>query len=395
MKKWTNKKKIIVGVVTLVCVGVVAGGATAVSEKNKTAAKIEQKQKEYMEVLDNVNTELKAALDKEDEHYLVQGFTQEDMDSFVEQKNTANAIDGNEAVKSAITTVNDTFEKVQTAFNRQEAVNSLYKRDEQTQAMDGKELKNDLAITDDLKKEFVMNIKDAHFVNDAKNEYDKTINSFITNAAEQVEQIEIAEVAVSKIYNSTEEKVSSVDQTHYDSAKSEVDKIKNDKAKNDLLEKISKVKEEIDKQAAAKKEQEKLEEQATKTQAEVEAMPENQKAEVATAVVSGSGQAAAPVQNGGTANASTGQVAQPAAGGNSNSNWNQGSGGGQTATPPASGSGNTNAGGGSTGGGVPTAPAGTVGPFYSYDECYAHADSQGWLGFAVTIIDGAMFISPR
>ncbi|WP_271495945.1 hypothetical protein, partial [Enterococcus sp. 5H] len=224
--------------------------------KNKEIARIEQKQDAQKALLDLLHSDLKAALDKTDEHYLVQGFSQEQMDSLSERKNKAVSIDDNDKVKAAIATVKESFEKVQTAYNRQEAVNSLYQKDDQSQAMDGIELKKDLAITDDLKKEIVTNVKDAYFVKDAKSDYDKTINTFITAAEDQVNQIETAKVAVSEIYNSTEEKVSSVDQELYDKAKTETEKIKNDKARNELLDKVSQVKEEMDKQAEAKKEQE-------------------------------------------------------------------------------------------------------------------------------------------
>lgn len=334
MKEWTNKKKLIVGVVTLVCVGIVAGGATAVSVKNKEAAKIEEKQKEQKNVLDSLNKDLKAALDKDDEHYLVQGFTQEKMESLTERKDKAISIEGNEKVQSAITTVKDSFEKVQAANNRQEAVNSLYKKDDQTKAMDGTELKKDLAITDDLKKEIVMNVKDAYFVKDAKDDYDKTINDFITTAEDQLTQIDKAKAEVEKVYK--DNKVVSTDEKLYDTAKAEVDKIKNEKAKKDLQAQLDQVKADID--TKAKEEADKVK------QAEVAAANEASAATAAQAAATNSPDTGVATSNNATEANTT--YANSGAGTNAASGNNTGGG----YTPPASG-------GGATSGGNATTPA--------------------------------------
>lgn len=254
VKNWSKKKKIIAGVITLACVGVVAGGAVSVSASNKEKARMEKVYEDNKTKLEQLNTDLKATIDKENPEYLVKGVTKKQMEIFYNRKGQAVTLlteGSNGKLTDEVNNVLDTYEKVANAFDRQEAVNSLYVQTDKEQAMNGKELKKDLAIADGLKQESVKNVRDLYFVKEAKTDYDKTINGFINTAEGQLKQIDKAKAEVGKVFK--DNKVVSTDSKLYDSAKADVDKIKNAKAKTDLQTALDKVKAELDKKAEAEK----------------------------------------------------------------------------------------------------------------------------------------------
>ena len=269
VKNWSKKKKIITGVITLACVGVLVGGAVSVSASNKEKARMEKVYEDNKSKLEKLNTDLKATLDKEDPNYLVKGITKDQMEVFYNRKGQAVTLlteGSNTKLNDEVNKVNKTYEDVAKAFDRQEAINSLYQKKDKAQAIDGKELKKDLAIADEVKQEDVKKVSDLYFVKDAKEDYDKTINSFITTAEGQLKQIEKAKTEVAKVFK--DNKIVSTDSKLYDAAKTEVDKVKNDKAKKDLQTQLDKVKADLDKKAKTEADKVKQAEETKASEAE-------------------------------------------------------------------------------------------------------------------------------
>lgn len=387
MKKWTNKTKKTVAL-GLVVIAVIGGGSAYAYSSGQSKQKLEAAQTEVNNqetTLKTLNRDLKGYFDKKSPSYLVENMQEskikelkKEVENATSLKETTLKVD-HTSFDNEVEAVNKTMTTLETTFEQQQAVNKLF----QETAVNGAKISKELPIADDLKQETIDQVK--KLVEKPTSDFEKTIQSLTTEAENQVKQLDKAKQATAKVYK---DKVISTDTKLYDTAKTEVDKVKNAKAKKALTDQLSKVKADIDKKAAEEEKGQAETKQESGTPQQQAKTPEAQETAQAPTQTD-QGQATPDYTGSGGATDNGGyvpQTPQPQVP--------------QEQTPPTS-----NGGGGATPPVQPEQPtepskpagppAGTVGPFYSEDACWAYAESQGWSGFAVTIIDGAMYISPR
>ncbi|MFS0820374.1 C39 family peptidase [Bacillus sp. 1P02SD] len=132
------------------------------------------------------------------------------------------------------------LEEMNHKFSIQEKVNSLFGGEEK--AMNGDTVSQNLVIADDLNAEKVIEIKNMVVVDDEAedvNEWKTTINNLVKEAETQINQIETVTKSL-EIYK--DGKVAEgVTRKEYNSIKLEVEKVKNQKAKNYLTETLAKI----------------------------------------------------------------------------------------------------------------------------------------------------------
>lgn len=267
IRNMSTKKLVIGGVVVIVFVSV---GCTAYAQNQ--SQKVEEakiKLTDQTQDIKSLDDKIVALLDKKDTHYLVKDVKKEQIEELSNQLKKLEAFSSdidlpkNEytGFDQAVKTAQDNLKKVETSFATQTAINSLYKQEKEKVAMNGTDVQKELAIADDLKKESLEIVKKDHFKKDSKIAYEKVVNELITNAENQLKQIDKAKEEVAKVYK--EDQVITTDTKLYDTAKAEVDKIKNDKIKKELVAKVEKVKVAIDTKA---KEEAEKQAQATATQ---------------------------------------------------------------------------------------------------------------------------------
>lgn len=141
-------------------------------------------------------------------------------------------------------------EERQLKIDTETAINNLFEK-----AIINSKDAEKVAIKNDLDSGEITEVKQKYYVENSKDDWQKTINDGILNAENQMKQIETAKSSVEKIFK--DNKVVNTDQKNVDSANKEISKIKNAKAKKDLSDKVAKVQEEINKQKKEKEEQEK------------------------------------------------------------------------------------------------------------------------------------------
>lgn len=363
--KWnllSKKKKVTTGLVGLACVVVLAGVGTTVYAQGQK----QQEQSEVQKELDNATSELvklnkkvNSLLDEKDPNYLVKDVTNEAIQKLSEEVTASTKFDARvELDQNAYGSfdkeankVKASMNNVQVAYNTQDAVNKLYQSKDNKVAMNGTEVNKDLAIADNLSDDSLLKTKDTYYKKDSSTPHDKTVNELIDNATAQLKQLTDAKNEVSKVYK--DGKVVSTDSKLYDSAKAQVDKVKNEKAKKELSDQLAKVKSDLDKK-------EKEESEKTKT-VEVTKQEEAKKAD---SVV----KADAEEVNGSTANDTQQATADngytPSYGGGSQGGGSQG-GGSQDGGSQ---------GGGSQGGGSQVPEGWIVPPFP-----IGSAELAGWL----------------
>lgn len=381
----------------------IAGGSAYAYTNSQAKQQLEAAQTEVTNqeaALKTLNSDLKGYFDQKSPSFLVENMQESqitDLKNKVKKATTptetTQKVDFSTFNQEAAE-VETTMTTLETTFNQQQAVNQLFVGT----AVNGAKVSKELAIANDLKKETVDQIKKT--VEKQTTDFEKAIKELATEAENQLKQLDQAKQATEKVYK--DDKVISTDTNLYDSAKTEVDKIKNDKSKKDLQSKLDKVKADIDKKAKEAADKAKQNDEQKAAQESQTKANEQEQANVADNSAANGGNT-----QGDNAGAANNDYSVSDAGTNAANNGNSGyvppttgnggnngsTGGGQTQPPATGGNGSGN--GGSSGGGTTAPPAGTVGPFYSEDECWAYAESQGWSGFAVTIIDGAMYISPR
>lgn len=101
-------------------------------------------------------------------------------------------------------------------------------------AIQDDQVEADLAIKDDLHAEEIAAVQPEEAEEDA---WYTAVNGLMTSASDQLKQIETAAEAVAKLFDGDEIN-SEVSREDYDSAEEEVDKIKNEKAKNELSDRL-------------------------------------------------------------------------------------------------------------------------------------------------------------
>jgi len=337
MKKVTKKQLGLIAAVVLLG----AGGTYAYTQNQSKvkASEVKQEVKETTKKLEDLNKEVAALYDTKDSDFLVKGIKAKQITDLQEKVTKVATIKKDKdlskkeyaAYDQEVKAVNDNLTSATTKLNALVDINGLFQQTQTAVAINGSDVKKDLAIADDLKRETVEKVSKAYFKEGATKTYDKTINELLANAENQLNQIDKAKVEVANVYK--EGKVVSTDNKLYDTAKAEIDKIKNEKAKKALSAQLEKVKADIDKQAAEDKTKT---DETTKAQSEA-ASPQANNTTVAQASGNqgATGTEAAPVDNGYTGN-DGGYVAPEAP---TNGGY----------TPPASN-------GGSTGGGSTPAP---------------------------------------
>ncbi|MEI5992352.1 hypothetical protein A5881_003908 [Enterococcus termitis] len=340
MRKLTKKQLVLIAVVVVLGVG----GTYAYTQNQSSVKASEAKQevKATTKKLEDLNKEFAALYDKKDPDFLVKGIKAKQITDLQEKLTKVATIKKDkelskkeyaayeQEVKSVKANLTSATKKLDALVD----INGLFLQTQTAVAINGSDVKKDLAIVDDLKKETVEKVSKAYFKEGATKSYDKTINELLTNAENQLNQIDKAKSEVVKVYK--DGKVVSTDNKLYDTAKAETDKIKNEKAKKALNDQLDKVKADMDKQVAEDKV--KADETAkaqTETPTNANTQATNTNSAPASTDQGASANEAAPVDNGYTGNDS-GYVAPeaPAEGGY---------------TPPVTG-------GGSTGGGSSPAP---------------------------------------
>lgn len=133
------------------------------------------------------------------------------------------------------------YSKLEAAYETQTHINQLYETKGSQVAMNGPVLNQELPITDDLTQATVNEIKITYYKQDASTHYEQTVNEFIETAEKQVDQIKKAQEAVAKVYQDGQ--VVSTDSQLYSDAKTETNQIKNEKAKQALINQLELVNE--------------------------------------------------------------------------------------------------------------------------------------------------------
>lgn len=248
----------------------------------------------------------------------------------------------------------------------------------------GDTVTKDVAIKDDLKADTVKTVKASFYNKEIQSEWQKAINGLLDNADDQLKQIEKSKLALEKVYK--DNKVINTDQKNYDSAKSEIDKIRNEKAKKELADKLAKVTQEIESKAKAESEK-KAQEQAVKDSATQKA--QEQASKVAQNEVSTNDNTSQTTTNSGTQEGYTPYVPEHGTGSASTSNGSSSNGstgggatggnqGGSTPTPPTEPSEPSTPSGPPAGWIVPPYPIGSMELVnWLADQGYSGYDSSG------------------
>lgn len=156
-----------------------------------------------------------------------------------------------------LTECTSSLKNVQDMLITQEQTNGLFSE----MVIVGGTVSTNVAIKDDLKTDNVETAKNSYYKKGSKSEWQKAINTLLDQADEQLKQIEKSKQMLEKVFK--DNKVINIDQENYDSAKTEINKIKNEKIKNELSESLKQVQNEIDKQEKERLEKEKAEQTIT------------------------------------------------------------------------------------------------------------------------------------
>lgn len=158
----------------------------------------------------------------------------------------------------------NSLETVQNMLTAQERINGLFGKP----VVVGDTVLTNVAIKDDLKADNVETAKNSYYKKGSKSEWQRAINTLLEQADEQLKQIEKSKQMLEKVFK--DNKVINIDKENYDSAKTEIDKIKNEKIKNELSERLKQVQNEIDKQEKERIEKEKTEQTPAKEETTVQ-----------------------------------------------------------------------------------------------------------------------------
>lgn len=304
MKKLSKKQLGLIAAVVFLS----AGGTYAYAQNQSSvkAAEAKQEVKETTKKLEDLNKEAAALYDPKDSDFLVKGIKAKQITDLQEKVTKVATIKKDKKLSKSeytaydqeVKSVNDNLTKATEKLNALVDINGLFQQTQTVAAINGSDVKKDLAIADDLKRETIEKVSKAYFKEGATKTYDKTINELLSNAETQLNQLDKAKIEVSKVYK--DGKVVSTDNKLYDTAKAETDKIKNEKAKKALIDQLDKVKADIDKQAAEEKAKA---EETTKSQSEAANTQANNSNVAQPSENQGStGTEAAPVENGYTGN---------------------------------------------------------------------------------------------
>lgn len=131
---------------------------------------------------------------------------------------------------------NSLLSEAKQKLNIQEEINKLYQKKEHSVVLNGKLVDKELAIADDLTSEKINSIKIKYVKNKPQNMFEKTVYGLVLEAERQEIQIRNLEKKIDQLCNN--EEAITTDQTEYDYTRQEVNKIKNEKVKRILTERL-------------------------------------------------------------------------------------------------------------------------------------------------------------
>lgn len=334
MKKLTKKQT---GVLLVAAAAVLAFGGTYVYGETKAQKERDEVKAELATKttnLDDLQKSIEQLFDTKDNNFLIKDINGDQVKTLNKQvAATIKFSESKELSKSDKASFDKKAKAVQaestkltSAYDTQTTINQLFQQKDKKPAMNGTAIQKDLPIVDDLKAETIKKAKDSYYMEGATTTYGKTVNELLSNAENQLNQIDTAKKAVEKVVK--DGKVISTDTTLYDTAKAETDKIKNEKAKKNLTDQLAKVKADIDKKASEEK---------AKADATTQAAAAKE-----TTNAQNNAPVAEPTNQGGTAAATADNGATATGGGYTDNGGGTNNGGGYT--PPAAGGGSTSGG---------------------------------------------------
>ncbi|MDR0922099.1 MAG: hypothetical protein LBM95_06945 [Lactobacillales bacterium] len=215
--------------------------------------------------------------------YLKKGLTSEEVAKL--KKSLSSSLDLKNVKKSDVASEVNTYDnkasdikgelaKIEDKLNAQTTVNKFYL--EEKPAIDGNVVVKDLPIIDDLKADDVKSAKEKYYqaklTKDTTTQWQASINVLIDNAEAQVKGIEDATKAVNDLFKDNKPQDN---EDGYNKAKTQVDKLKNKKAKkalNDKLAQVKKVVDEVNKKEADEKAKAEAETKKTEEKSKAEAV---------------------------------------------------------------------------------------------------------------------------
>lgn len=348
MKQLSKKQKVTIATVAVL---VVLGGSFGYKAyaDGQTKKQVEQAQvlvdKQSKEIKD-LQVEIKALFNAEKPDFLNKDVSEETLSPIREkldkiEKNYDSIVLPTKEVKTKdysnyLTSCKESIMMIESMLVAQKDINELFGKT----VIAGDTVTKDVAIKDDLKADTVKTVKASFYNKEIQSEWQKAINGLLDNADDQLKQIEKSKLALEKVYK--DNKVINTDQKNYDSAKSEIDKIRNEKAKKELVDKLAKVKQEIDSKSKAESEKKAQEQAVTESTTQ---KSQEQASQVAQNEASTNGGAPQTATNDGTQEGYSPYVPEQGTGGagaSSGGGSNGSTGGGQT--------------GGNQGGSTPTQP---------------------------------------
>lgn len=255
IKKLSKKQKVLIATVTVL---VVLGGSFGYKAyaDGQVKKQVEQAQvlvDEQSKEIKDLQTEIKVLFNVEKTDFLNEDVTEETLLPIKEklnkiEKNYDSIVLPTKEVKTKdysnhLSSCKESIALIESMLVAQKDVNRLFGKT----VISGDTVAKNVAIKDDLKADTVKKVKDSFYNKEIQSEWQEVVNSLLDNADDQLKQIEKSKQALEKVYK--DNKVINTDQKNYDSAKSEIDKIINEKMKKELADKLANVKEEIDKKA--------------------------------------------------------------------------------------------------------------------------------------------------
>lgn len=270
-----------------------------------------------------------------------------------------------------LSTLQGEMKLIQEKFDSQQSVNALF----QNRYLIGTDVKEDVVIVDDLSADKVADAKKTYFQDDIdeKDEnqaFQAAINKGFEVAEAQMKQIDKAKQVISELYK--DEKVTDkATRETFDTAKKEVQAIKNEKARKSFNAALKAIEEKVKEDEAAKEELEKQAEEAKRQEEQAAANQETQATTESTEQSETAPTAETPTQETDTTpSTNTPAVTQPVtpvppasngnSAGGSSSNPGNNAGGSSTGGNTSGGSNSGGNTGGSSGGGNTTTPPPTT-----------------------------------
>ncbi len=280
MKKVSKKMKLVIG-----CISIVVVGSCLVGYTNYSSSQQLKQETKALKLEQSAYSELKKSLKslRNEQGYFVSDVTKDSISKIVKEVNSLTVNDHlkyndlkNESanLKKEINSLKEDAKEMQSDYKVQESVNTLFQVIKQQSRDVNKSVENEivaikednvntsLSISDNVTIDSMEIFKDLNYQKAEKiSEWQKSINKLIDEATNQANQIKTATEKVNSLFDKENVK-SDVSTDSYNQAKIETDKIKNEKAKKTLTDKLVKVKTKLDEQEKKKQEEQKQQEKA-------------------------------------------------------------------------------------------------------------------------------------